>query len=101
MIRHLVFADCAALVNDIHMKQIFMGMAYGIHPFCVSENKTELVLIFRRAMHDRGGDKQKRLLQAVDALAQYPGIRAYNDEVGDGNGQIHVDANQTISWSIH
>ena len=42
MLRHLVFADCAAMVNDVRMRTVFTAMAYGIHPFCVTEDRTTL-----------------------------------------------------------
>lgn len=70
MLRHLVFADCAALCTDDHMRDVFVGMSYGMYPFCVQEDREGRHLLFRRvALPGDARDRQQRQTEAGEALA--------------------------------
>lgn len=102
MLRHLVFADCALLATDVRTRDLFVGMSYGLYPFCVGEDRDGLHLVFRRiARPGEGREKQRRLADAVEALAALPAVRRYHAGLADGNEELHVDpAALSVLWPI-
>jgi hypothetical protein len=48
-LRHVVFAECAQLIGDPYLQDVFLGMAYSMYPMCVAEEERDgtAVLLFR------------------------------------------------------
>lgn len=111
MLRHTVFVRCADLVvaEDGHLADVFMGLAYGMYPFCVHEDPAPAHhgpgLLFRRVAvpADKEKDRSRRMAEAVEALGTLPGVAAYHAALTDGNLQLHVTGPvcPTVAWPIH
>jgi hypothetical protein len=78
---HLIFVHCADACTDPHLRDVFMGLAYGMHPFCVQADAGLKSLVFRRSHAPTEKDRAQRLAVAVEELAAIPAVQAYNARV--------------------
>lgn len=104
LMRHLVFADCAELTDpqqDPVLHDTFTGMAYGVYPFGVQENREGTHLLFRHLVDpEQQRDKQRRMAEAVESLMALPSVRLYHAELGDSNHQLHLEPDNTVAWPL-
>lgn len=56
-LRHAIFIKCSEHCEDPHMVDIFFGLAYGMMPFCVTEDVNQGTLYFRRSFGPAEKDK--------------------------------------------
>lgn len=56
-LRHAIFVKCSEHCDDPHMVDIFFGLAYGLMPFCVTEDTNQGTLYFRRSFGPTEKDK--------------------------------------------
>ena len=100
--RHLVFADCAQLCDaagDAAGLDLFSGLAYGIYPVGVHEDRGHLV--FRRLVPADQRDRQRRVTEASEALQALPGLRRYHAALANPNDELHVDAaTNSVAWPL-
>ena len=106
-LRHSIFARCADLETDGYLQEMYMhgelpcnimigrfplpSLAYGMYPFCVSEDTNTQSLIFRRSIGVGEKDKAQRLADAADALKSFPAVVSYNATIGMANAApLHV-----------
>ena len=119
MLRHLVFADCAASPDctDPHLCDVFVAMAYGMrtgmsafflsscaapgHPFCVHEEPTGKHLVFRRVFvpSEKEKDRPRRMADAIEAMQLIPEVQRYARDDAPKKSVV-VPTIPTKPWSM-
>lgn len=103
-LRYPVFLECADQCADPVDADVFFGLAYGLMPFCVTDDANQGILLFRRAFGPAEKDKAARIGTANEELAALPEVRwylagasmrAWTDHMQPDNGAAH-----RVAWSI-
>lgn len=104
-LRHGVFLECAKRCDDPYVADVFFGLAYGLMPFCVTEDPSTGVLHFRRSYGPTEKDKAVRTAAAAEELAALPAVQWYAAGAADRAWSDTLHATGTtalrVAWSIH
>lgn len=79
------------------------SMAYGMYPFCVTEDSANHNLLFRRSIGPGEKDKSQRLADAADSLQTIPAVASYNSTIGlTSAAPLHVrPGTLSVAWSVN
>ena len=109
-LRHHVFVECSRECADVHNRDVFLAMAYGLYPMCVAEDPADSfsggrrsrpgtgILLFRRSLGPTEKDRVARLAAAAAELQTDPDIAWYNTTTAS---PLHVHApTLAVSWEV-
>lgn len=103
---HAVFAQCAADAeedrDDPLVVELFLGLAYGLYPMCVTVDDEHQQLLFRRSLSADEKDKARRLAAAAEDLQAIDAVRWYHEtQVPLGRVPLHVQPGSlSVPWPI-
>jgi hypothetical protein len=99
-----VFLDCSDRCDDPHMADVFFGLAYGLMPFCVTEDVTGGSLHFRRSFGPTEKDKALRTAAANEELSALPALQWYHAGAAAREWTDHLQPvsgpTLRVAWSI-
>lgn len=86
------------------MADIFFGLAYGLLPFCVTEDTGPGILHFRRSYGPTEKDKTARMAAATEELATLPAVQWYASSAAGRGWSDTLQATGTtvlhVAWSV-
>jgi hypothetical protein len=103
-LQYSVFLDCSDRCDDPHMADVFFGLAYGLMPFCVTEDATGGTLHFRRSFGPTEKDKALRTAAANEELSALPALQWYHAGAAAREWTDHLQPatgpTLRVAWSV-